>query len=76
MAHDAAPQKFSGSQRAAIFLLTLGEESAAAVFAKMSPDELQRIAAAMMQLKNIDDEAKKSVLNAFLARLGIDANLL
>lgn len=46
-------EEFSGVDRAAILLLTLGEEAAANVMQLMEPKEVQRIGLAMASLTNI-----------------------
>lgn len=48
-----ARQEFPGVDRAAILLLTLGEEEAANVMQLMEPKEVQRIGIAMASLKNV-----------------------
>ena len=49
----AIGDEHSGVDRAAILLLTLGEEEAAAVMQLMEPKEVQRIGIAMASLKNV-----------------------
>lgn len=46
-------ENFTGVERAAILLLTLGEEEAANVMQLMEPKEVQRIGIAMASLKNV-----------------------
>ena len=48
--HDA---KRTGTERAAIFLLSLGEQEATEVMRHMGAKDVQRIGAAMTQLQNI-----------------------
>ncbi len=45
--------ELSGSERAAILLLTLGEEEAAAVMKHMEPKEVQKIGTMMANLQNV-----------------------
>jgi flagellar motor switch protein FliG len=65
-APDAAPQvKLSGAQRAALFLLSLEEKAAAAVFRHMEPDEIRKIMAAMSSLRNIPVREAQKVFEEF-----------
>lgn len=55
----------NGTERAAILLLTLGEQEAAEVLKHMGAKDVQRIGAAMTQLKNISRQEVTEVLNQF-----------
>jgi flagellar motor switch protein FliG len=55
----------SGTERAAILLLTLGEQEAAQVLRHMSAKEVQRIGAAMAKLANVSKEEVHSVISDF-----------
>ena len=57
----------SGAERAAILLLTLGEQEAAQVLKHMGDKEVQRIGAAMAQLSNVSREEVHSVIAEFTA---------
>jgi flagellar motor switch protein FliG len=57
----------SGAERAAILLLTLGEQEAAQVLKHMGAKEVQRIGAAMAQLSNVSREEVHSVIAEFTA---------
>lgn len=59
----------SGSQRAAIFLLGLGEERAAAVMKHMEPKEVQRVGEAMAALSDVADEQISIVVQEFSERV-------
>src|ERR1044071_7784599 len=61
-AHEA---KRSGTERAAIFLLSLGEQEATEVMRHMGAKDVQRIGAAMTQLQNISRTDVSNVLNDF-----------
>jgi flagellar motor switch protein FliG len=65
---DAAPateDDRSGTERAAILLLTLGEHEAAQVLKHMGAREVQKIGAAMAQLQNVSREEVSGVLLDF-----------
>src|ERR1700758_1069475 len=55
----------SGTERAAILLLTLGESEAAQVLKHMGAKEVQRIGAAMAKLTNVSKEEGQSVIKDF-----------
>ncbi|HTC54704.1 MAG TPA: flagellar motor switch protein FliG [Steroidobacteraceae bacterium] len=60
----------SGTERAAILLLTLGEHEAAQVLKHMGAREVQKIGAAMAQLQNVSREEVSGVLSAFSDGVG------
>ncbi len=53
-------------QRAAVLLMTIGEESAAEVLKHMGPKEVQRIGVAMTSIGDISKDVVKGVLEEFL----------
>ncbi len=55
----------NGTERAAILLLSLGEQEAAEVMKHMGAKDVQRIGAAMTQLHNISRQEVTQVLNQF-----------
>lgn len=55
----------SGTSRAAVLLLTLGEESAAEVLKHMGPKEVQRVGSAMATMTNVPREQVNQVLQNF-----------
>jgi flagellar motor switch protein FliG len=55
----------SGTERAAILLLTLGENEAAQVLKHMGAKEVQRIGTAMAKLANVSREEVHGVINEF-----------
>src|ERR1700753_563971 len=55
----------SGTERAAILLLTLGEREAAEVLKQMGAKEVQRIGAAMAKLQSVSKEEVQSVIAEF-----------
>ncbi len=55
----------SGTERAAILLLTLGEQEAAQVLKHMGAKEVQRIGAAMAKLANVSKEEVHGVMSDF-----------
>jgi flagellar motor switch protein FliG len=57
--------KRNGTERAAILLLSLGEQEAAEVMKHMGAKDVQRIGAAMTQLKNISRTDVSQILSEF-----------
>ncbi len=57
----------TGTERAAILLLTLGEQEAAQVLKHMGAKEVQRIGSAMSKLANVSREEVHSVITQFSA---------
>src|SRR5258708_24602091 len=55
----------SGTERAAILLLTLGEQEAAQVLKHMGAKEVQRIGSAMAKLTNVSREEVQGVVTEF-----------
>ncbi len=58
-------EKRSGTERAAILLLTLGEQEAAQVLKHMGAKEVQRVGAAMAHLAHVSRDEVKGVLMDF-----------
>lgn len=57
--------KLNGTSRAAVLLLTLGEESAAEVLKHMGPKEVQKVGSAMASMTNVPREQVSQVLQNF-----------
>jgi flagellar motor switch protein FliG len=62
---DKKEAERSGTERAAILLLTLGEKEAAEVLKHMGAKEVQRIGAAMAKLKTVSKEEVLGVITDF-----------
>ena len=60
-----AVEKRSGTERAAILLMTLGEQTAAEVLKHMGAKDVQRVGTAMAQLENVSRDEVTSVLDNF-----------
>lgn len=59
-------EDISGAERAAIFMMSLGEHKAAEVLKHMQPKEVQKIGTIMASLKNVSSEQVESVMGAFV----------
>lgn len=62
-------KKMTGTERAAVFLLTVGEKDAAEVLKHMSPKEVQKIGEAMAGIEGIDKNTVSDVLSSFVEKV-------
>lgn len=69
------PAARNGTERAAILLLSLGEQEAAEVLKHMGAKDVQRIGAAMTQLQNISRQEVSTVLSEFSTTVEGQASL-
>ena len=67
--------ELTGTQRAAVLMLLLGEEQAANIIRFLSPKEVQGLGAAMVQVGELSQEAVNAVLDEFLAEIKRQTNL-
>ncbi len=67
MAEATAPM--TGIDKAAVFLMTLGEASAAQIIKHLGPREVQKIGSAMAALQNVSREMVKSTVEDFIQQL-------
>jgi len=65
----------TGTQRAAVLMLLLGEEQAANIIRFLSPKEVQGLGAAMVQVAELSQEAVNAVLDEFVAEIKRQTNL-
>ena len=66
---------FSGPERAAILLMSVGEESAAEVLKHMGPKEVQLLGTAMASVQNVSPNSVNSVLSQFMQSVGEHSSL-
>lgn len=59
----------NGAQRAAVFLLSLGEEAAASIMQHMDPKEVQSVGRAMTELSSVSSENLTQVIGNFVESL-------
>lgn len=62
---DSKGKNITGTERAAVLLMTLGEQDAAAILKHMSPKEVQRVGEAMATMSNVNRETVDHVLAQF-----------
>ncbi len=65
----------SGTQRAAVLMLLLGEQQAAEIIRFLNPKEVQALGAAMVSVADLSQEAVNFVLDDFVATLKRQTNL-
>ncbi|QIB52798.1 MULTISPECIES: flagellar motor switch protein FliG [Pseudomonas] len=76
MSDDAKrPQKLTKLDKAAIFLLSLGESDAAAILKHMGPKEVQRVGTAMAGLRTVQREQVQQVMGDFISVVGEQTGL-
>ena len=63
--NDQAAGEIEDIEKAAIFLLAIGEEAAAAVLKQLGPKEVQSLGAAMAELQDVKREKIVSVMDSF-----------
>jgi len=68
-------QKLSKLDKAAIFLLSLGESDAAALLKHMGPKEVQRVGSAMAGLRTVQREQVQQVMGDFIEVVGEQTGL-
>ena len=67
--------KLSKLDKAAIFLLSLGESDAAAILKHMGPKEVQRVGSAMAGLRTVHREQVQQVMGDFIDTVGDQTGL-
>lgn len=72
MANDKL--EMNGTERAAILLMTLGEEEASQVLKHMNPKEVQAVGMAMAGLRNVTRETADDVLASFVTTVDDEAS--
>ena len=66
---------YSGAERAAILLMSIGDTDAAEVLKLLGPKEVQKVGAAMAQMSNIDKDVVGDVLSSFIEIVDGQASL-
>lgn len=73
MAEEA--RKLTGSEKAAVFLRSIGEADASAVLKHMSPKEVQKVGQSMATLTNVTRVEVKSVIDNFITTVEEETGL-
>ncbi len=75
MSSQLTAPKLSKVDKAAILLLSLGENDAAQVLRHMGPKEVQRVGVAMAQMRNVHREQVEEVMTEFVSAVGDQTSL-
>ena len=68
------PKSLSGAQKAAVFLLLMGEEYTSELFKKLDEDEVRILASNMTEIQYVPPEVTKAVMQEFAE--GVETNQL
>src|SRR5260221_2460742 len=69
------PDELAGTQRAAILLMSLGEQDAANVLKQLDAREVQKLGIAMAELKEVSREQMTAVLDKFIGVADAQAHI-
>ena len=69
------PRKLTGTEKAAVFLRSLGETDASEVLKHMNPKEVQKVGKAMATLTNVNRDEVKGVLDEFVTTVEQETGL-
>ncbi|WNO53694.1 flagellar motor switch protein FliG [Stakelama saccharophila] len=64
---NAPTKTFNGIERAAVLMMLVGEEEAAAILQKLDPDEVRELGRAMFAVADVSEEDVAGVLDIFVA---------
>jgi len=65
---NAIVRSFSGVERAAVLMMLVGEEEAAAILQKLEPDEVRQLGKAMFTVADVSEAEVEGVLDDFVDR--------
>ena len=65
---QAAPRTFTGVERAAVLMMLVGEEEAAAILQKLDPEEVRLLGKAMFAVADVSEQAVEDVIDDFVGR--------
>ena len=66
---DSRNSELSGAERAAILLMSLGEQDAAAILKHMDPRDVEAVGSAMAALAAVPKERAEVVVQSFLTKV-------
>jgi flagellar motor switch protein FliG len=69
------PDELAGTQRAAILLMSLGEQDAASLLKQLDAKDVQKLGMAMAELKEVSRDQMTSVLDTFIGVVDGKANI-
>lgn len=65
----SAEEKINGPQKAAVLMMSLGEETAAKLFSMMNEDEIKEISHAMSNLGTVPPDTVESLMGEFIGQM-------
>jgi len=65
---NAPIKSFSGVERAAVLMMLVGEEEAAAILQKLDPEEVRQLGAAMFAVADVGEAEVETLLDDFVGR--------
>ena len=68
MSVDIPLRTFTGTERAAVLMMLVGEEEAAAILQKLEPDEVRELGRAMYTVADVSEADVEGVLDDFVGR--------
>jgi flagellar motor switch protein FliG len=63
---DESPKSFTGVERAAVLMMLVGDDEAAAILQKLDPDEVRQLGKAMFAVADVSENQVESVLADFI----------
>ncbi|MFL0413210.1 flagellar motor switch protein FliG [uncultured Sphingomonas sp.] len=66
--NEIALRTFTGTERAAVLMMLVGEEEAAAILQKLEPDEVRELGRAMYTVADVSEADVEGVLDDFVGR--------
>lgn len=68
MTMQVAARQFTGVERAAVLMMLVGEEEAAAILQKLDPEEVRKLGTAMFAVADVSEEEVENVLDDFVGK--------
>ncbi|WP_082515538.1 flagellar motor switch protein FliG [Sphingomonas sp. Leaf412] len=68
MTAPAPARQFTGVERAAVLMMLVGEEEAAAILQKLDPEEVRKLGTAMFAVADVSEDEVGGVLDDFVGR--------
>ncbi|MEH3045766.1 flagellar motor switch protein FliG [Sphingomonas adhaesiva] len=67
-APGAPARTFTGTERAAVLMMLVGDDEAAAILQKLEPEEVRNLGSAMFSVADVSEEEVEAVLDDFVGR--------
>ena len=65
---ETAMRSYTGVERAAVLMMLVGEEEAAAILQKLDPEEVRQLGSAMFAVADVREDEVETVLDDFVAK--------